>query len=197
MLFSSIATITTCGLGRAVARSDCQASRSARSGTRITGATSATRRIRTSTPTATAAQRRSLRRAMSFSSKRLLASPPMGIESMLAGAGSSAVDGPRRPHCFWATTQVARAFANILARDEAEATLLGLFDASLLGRAGEPALDLGPAGGPVETLTFGELEARSDRMAHALVARGLRAGDRLAVQPSRTDPRSSICSSAA
>jgi len=60
--------------------------------------------------------------------------------------------------------------------------LLDLFDASLVRRATEPALDLGPAGGPVETLTFGEIEARGDRMAHALAARGLRAGDRLAVQ---------------
>ena len=57
-----------------------------------------------------------------------------------------------------------------------------LFDASLVGRAGEPALDLGPAGGPVRTLTFGELEARSERMAGALAARGVRGGDRLAVQ---------------
>ena len=60
--------------------------------------------------------------------------------------------------------------------------LLSLFDASLVGRAGEPALDLGPAGGPVQTSTFGEIEARSNRMAHALAARGMRAGDRIAVQ---------------
>ena len=60
--------------------------------------------------------------------------------------------------------------------------LLDLFEASLLGRAAEPALDLGPAGGPVETLTFGEIEARSDRMARALGARGLRPGDRLVAQ---------------
>jgi malonyl-CoA/methylmalonyl-CoA synthetase len=60
--------------------------------------------------------------------------------------------------------------------------LLGLFDASLVGRAGEPALDLGPAEGPVRTLTFGELETRANRTAHALAARGLRSGDRLAVQ---------------
>ena len=60
--------------------------------------------------------------------------------------------------------------------------LLSLFEASLVGRAGERALDLGGAGGSVLSLTFGELEAGSNRMAHALLARGVRAGDRLAVQ---------------
>ncbi len=60
--------------------------------------------------------------------------------------------------------------------------LLAIFDASLVGRAGEPALDLGPAGGRVRTLAFGEVEARSHRMAHALARRGVRRGDRLAVQ---------------
>jgi malonyl-CoA/methylmalonyl-CoA synthetase len=60
--------------------------------------------------------------------------------------------------------------------------LLGLFEASLVGRAAEPGLDLGPPGGPVETLTFGEIAARSERMASVLLARGVRAGDRLAVQ---------------
>jgi len=60
--------------------------------------------------------------------------------------------------------------------------LLSLFDASLVARAGEAALDLGPPGGPLRTLDFGELERRSNRMARALAARGLRAGDRLAVQ---------------
>ena len=60
--------------------------------------------------------------------------------------------------------------------------LLALFDTSLVGRGGEPALDLGPAGGPVQTLTFADVEARSNRMAGALAARGVRAGDRLAVQ---------------
>ena len=60
--------------------------------------------------------------------------------------------------------------------------LLALFDASLRGRAGEPGLDLGPAGGPVRTLTFGEVDSHAARMAHALAARGVRTGDRLAVQ---------------
>jgi malonyl-CoA/methylmalonyl-CoA synthetase len=60
--------------------------------------------------------------------------------------------------------------------------LLDLFDRSLVGRAAEPALDVGPAGGPVETLTFAQLAERRSRMAGALSARGLRPGDRLAVQ---------------
>jgi len=60
--------------------------------------------------------------------------------------------------------------------------LLALFDVSLRGRASELALDLGPAGGPVRTLTFGDIEARSNRIAGTLAARGVRAGDRLAVQ---------------
>jgi malonyl-CoA/methylmalonyl-CoA synthetase len=64
----------------------------------------------------------------------------------------------------------------------ARGPLLALFDASLAGREAEPALDLGPAGAPVRTLAFGEVEARSGRMARALASRGLRAGDRLAVQ---------------
>jgi malonyl-CoA/methylmalonyl-CoA synthetase len=60
--------------------------------------------------------------------------------------------------------------------------LLDAFDASLLSRADQPGLDLGPPGGPVHTLSFGEIEARSRRTAGALAERGLRAGDRLAVQ---------------
>jgi malonyl-CoA/methylmalonyl-CoA synthetase len=64
----------------------------------------------------------------------------------------------------------------------ARGPLLALFDPSLVARAAEPALDVGPAGGPVQTLTFGELAARSDRMAQVLAGRGLRSGDRLAVQ---------------
>ncbi|HKR64082.1 MAG TPA: AMP-binding protein [Thermoanaerobaculia bacterium] len=54
--------------------------------------------------------------------------------------------------------------------------LLPLFDLSLIARAQEPALEwLG------ETYTFGEIEARSNRIAHALLARGFRKGDRLCV----------------
>ncbi len=60
--------------------------------------------------------------------------------------------------------------------------LVGLFEASLARRAAEPALDVGPPGGPVETLSFGRVAARSTRMAHVLARRGLRPGDRLVVQ---------------
>jgi malonyl-CoA/methylmalonyl-CoA synthetase len=64
----------------------------------------------------------------------------------------------------------------------ATSRLVGLFEASLARRAAEPALDLGPPGGPVETLSFGQVAARSTRMAHVLARRGLRPGDRLVVQ---------------
>jgi malonyl-CoA/methylmalonyl-CoA synthetase len=63
-----------------------------------------------------------------------------------------------------------------------QGSLLGLFEASLVRRAAEPGLDFGPPGGPVVSLTFGEIAARSECVAEALAARGLRAGDRLAVQ---------------
>jgi malonyl-CoA/methylmalonyl-CoA synthetase len=55
--------------------------------------------------------------------------------------------------------------------------LLHLFDLSLVARADEPALEWAGA-----TYTFGELEARSNRVARALAARGFVAGDRLCVQ---------------
>jgi malonyl-CoA/methylmalonyl-CoA synthetase len=54
-------------------------------------------------------------------------------------------------------------------------TLLSLFDQSLLGRSGRPALEFGSF-----AYTFGDLEARSNRLARALLARQLRAGDRVA-----------------
>ncbi|HYO77135.1 MAG TPA: AMP-binding protein, partial [Thermoanaerobaculia bacterium] len=54
--------------------------------------------------------------------------------------------------------------------------LLHLFDLSLQLRAGQPALEWGG-----RTYTFGELETRSNRVAHALLARGFRKGDRLCV----------------
>ena len=55
--------------------------------------------------------------------------------------------------------------------------LLHLFDLSLIARAAEPALEWGP-----KKFTFGEIEARSNRVAHALLARGYAKGDRLCVQ---------------
>jgi malonyl-CoA/methylmalonyl-CoA synthetase len=60
--------------------------------------------------------------------------------------------------------------------------LLQAFSASVRVREREPALDLGPAEGPVSTLAFGEVAGRGGRMARALASRGVRAGDRVAVQ---------------
>jgi len=54
--------------------------------------------------------------------------------------------------------------------------LLHLFDLSLIERADEVAIEW--AG---ERYTFGEIEARSNRAAHALLARGFERGDRLCV----------------
>ena len=60
--------------------------------------------------------------------------------------------------------------------------LLDLFEVSFGRRAEQPALDVGPPGGAVETLAFDRVAARAGRMAHVLAGRGLRAGDRLVVQ---------------
>jgi malonyl-CoA/methylmalonyl-CoA synthetase len=57
-----------------------------------------------------------------------------------------------------------------------------LIERTFIRRAAEPALDVGAVGGPIETLSFGEIAARRDRMARVLATRGLRPGDRLAVQ---------------
>jgi malonyl-CoA/methylmalonyl-CoA synthetase len=55
-------------------------------------------------------------------------------------------------------------------------TLPDLFDLSLILRRDEPGLDWDG-----NTYTFGEIDARASRMAHALHSRGLRPGDRLCV----------------
>ncbi len=55
-----------------------------------------------------------------------------------------------------------------------------LFDVSLVGRADEAALDVDVTDG-VRTLTFGDVDIRANRMAHALEAQGVRQGDRVAV----------------
>ena len=60
-------------------------------------------------------------------------------------------------------------------------SLLPLVDTSLLGRRDVPALQWAPTGHPVCTLTFGDIDDRSNRMAWTLAGRGLVAGDRLAV----------------
>jgi malonyl-CoA/methylmalonyl-CoA synthetase len=54
--------------------------------------------------------------------------------------------------------------------------LLHLFDLSFVGRRDEPALEFEGA-----DYTFGEIDARSNRMARLLARRGLKAGDRLCV----------------
>ena len=54
--------------------------------------------------------------------------------------------------------------------------LLHLFDLSLVARSDSPALAW-----QGRTFTFGEIEARSNRVAHALIQRGYRKGDRLGV----------------
>ena len=53
--------------------------------------------------------------------------------------------------------------------------LLSLISASLLGRQSKPALEFGGS-----TFTFGDLEDRSNRLAHLLNDRNLHAGDRVA-----------------
>jgi malonyl-CoA/methylmalonyl-CoA synthetase len=55
-------------------------------------------------------------------------------------------------------------------------TLLELFDPSLIGRRDTAALDFQGA-----TYTFGDLDARSNRLAQLFQARGLKTGDRLCV----------------
>jgi len=65
--------------------------------------------------------------------------------------------------------------------------LLDLFDLSLTGRATEVALEYDCAGG-ASSLTFGALDARSNRIARLLVSRGLSRGDRLCLfMPNRVE----------
>lgn len=59
--------------------------------------------------------------------------------------------------------------------------LVDLFHSSLKDRREIPALEWRDGKGRLETWTFGELDDRSNRLAHLLVERGLRQGDRLAV----------------
>ena len=74
-------------------------------------------------------------------------------------------------------------------------SLLSLYDLSLRGRRDVSALEIdGPAGEP-HTFTFGELDARSNRLAQVLAARGVVAGDRLAFCLPESRSRSSTCGS--
>ncbi|HEU0175631.1 MAG TPA: AMP-binding protein [Blastocatellia bacterium] len=57
--------------------------------------------------------------------------------------------------------------------------LTEIFDLSLKGRASAEALEYDSADGSVAALTFGDLEARSDRIARLITSRGLARGDRL------------------
>lgn len=59
--------------------------------------------------------------------------------------------------------------------------LTQLFDLSLIGRADRPALEYIDTDGSLKSLTFGQVDARANRMATELTARGLVRGDRLCV----------------
>src|SRR6478735_448481 len=58
--------------------------------------------------------------------------------------------------------------------------LADLFDLSLVGRRDSVGLEYDAPNG-VRAITFGEIDARANRMARALAARGLARGDRLCV----------------
>src|SRR5512144_3106750 len=58
--------------------------------------------------------------------------------------------------------------------------LVELFDRSLRERSEVPAIEYDVPGGGTASLTFGALDARSDRLAKLLTERGVVAGDRLA-----------------
>jgi malonyl-CoA/methylmalonyl-CoA synthetase len=59
-------------------------------------------------------------------------------------------------------------------------SLLELYDASLLGRSDQQALEYDTGNGALLSLRFDDLEARSNRLGRLLKARGLQRGDRLA-----------------
>ena len=66
--------------------------------------------------------------------------------------------------------------------------LADLFDLSFVGRRDAVALEHERTDGTIETLTFGALDGRSNRVARLLERRGLRPGDRLALHlPNRVE----------
>jgi malonyl-CoA/methylmalonyl-CoA synthetase len=58
-------------------------------------------------------------------------------------------------------------------------SLVDLYDHSLIASRDRAAVEFDRAGGGVASLTFGEIESRSNRLAQLLCARGLKQGDRL------------------
>lgn len=73
--------------------------------------------------------------------------------------------------------------AAIASRSYVSATmnLTQLFDLSLRGRAERIAVEYPDSAGMLRVLTFADVDARANRMAHELAARGLMRGDRLCV----------------
>lgn len=66
--------------------------------------------------------------------------------------------------------------------------LTQLFDSSFRGRAGQVGLEYYQSEGVLASLTFGEIDARANRMARELAARGLDKGDRLCIHlPNRIE----------
>ena len=57
--------------------------------------------------------------------------------------------------------------------------LADLFNAALTGQRDDPAIDVDTPDGGIATLTFGDLDARSNRIARTLAGHGLAQGDRL------------------
>src|SRR5665213_1868486 len=58
-------------------------------------------------------------------------------------------------------------------------TLLELYDRSLIARRDKIAVEFDRGDGTTASLTFGEIDDRSNRLAQVLAARGLKRGDRL------------------
>lgn len=81
----------------------------------------------------------------------------------------------RRPGAEQRPPAPSRALPNL-----SPVSLLALYDPTLRGRADSPSLEVEDAAG-VRTFTFGALDARSDRLAAALRARGVGAGNRVAL----------------